>query len=120
MITSSEPGGNGVEISLVDAVAAMRDELLEAAAKGTGRDLVFAVGEVVLEFTVELRQDLTARAGFKAWVVTADGEHSAGRGTTQRVSVTLNPRLAAGGDVEIAGDPGRAEGPGDVSGRLGR
>ncbi len=109
-----------MEIPLVNAVAAVRDELLEAAAMGAGQDLVFAVGEVVLEFAVELRQDLTARAGFRAWVVAADGELSKGRVATHRVSVTLNPRSASGDEVEIAGDSGRARGPGDVSKYLGR
>jgi hypothetical protein len=109
-----------VEIALVDAVAVVRDELLAAAARGTGAQVEFAVGEVVLEFEVELRKDTTTKAGFSAWVVSGDWERSGGRGSTQRVSVTLHPRSKGGGDVLIAGDEGRADGPGDVGGHIGR
>jgi hypothetical protein len=107
-------------IELADAVAAVRDELLEAAARGAGSDVRFGVGEVVLEFTVELREDSTAKAGIKAWVVTAGVEGSSGRADTHRVSVTLHPRSKSGGEVVIAGDVGRPHGPGDVSEHLGR
>jgi Trypsin-co-occurring domain 2 len=109
-----------VEIALVDAVAAVRDELVEAVARRPRGGVVFEVGEVVLEFEVELRQDTSVRAGFKAWVVSADAERTVGRGSTHRVSVTLAPHSAGRGPVLVAGDEGRGEGPGDVSGRVGR
>jgi hypothetical protein len=109
------------EIALVDAVAAVRDELMEAAARGAGSQVVFAVGEVTLEFTVELREDVTAKAGFKAWVISAEAGGGSGRSSGHRVSVTLHPRPRDGqGEVLIAGNGARAEGPGDVSGHLGR
>ena len=109
-----------MEIALVDAVTAVRDELLEAVARRPERGVTFAVGEVVLEFEVELRQDTTARAGFKAWVVSGGAERSTGRGSTHRVSVTLTPHMAGRGPVLIAGDERRGEGPGDVSRHIGR
>ena len=109
-----------MDVPLVDAVAVVRDELLEAAARGTSDQLVFAVGDVVLEFSVELRADATAKAGFKAWVVSAEAGMSSARGDTQKVSVTLTPRSPGGGELLIAGNPGRPAGPGDVSGHIGR
>ena len=109
-----------MEIALVDAVAAVRDELLLAAARGVESDMHFAVGEVVLEFAVELREDRTVKAGIKAWVVSAGVDGSSGRGETHRVSVTLHPRAKDGGEVVISGNDSRAQGPGDVSGHLGR
>lgn len=117
------PGGegtDGVEIALADAVAAVRNELLEAAARGAGEGMVFAVGDILLEFSVELREDRTAKAGFKAWVLSAEGSRSEARGDTHRVSITLSARGADGSEVLIVGDPGRQDGPGDVSGYLGR
>jgi hypothetical protein len=67
-----------VEIELVDAVAAMRDELLTAAAQGAGQEIAFVVGPIEMEFAVELRADAKAKAGFKAWVVSAGVEGGAG------------------------------------------
>jgi hypothetical protein len=43
-------------------------------ARGAGQEIAFKVGPVELEFAVELRTDAKAKAGFKAWVVSADAE----------------------------------------------
>ncbi|MER7877737.1 trypco2 family protein [Streptomyces solisilvae] len=107
-----------MEIELADAVAAVRDELLEAAARGVGQDLAFKVGPVQLEFTVELRADAKAKAGFKAWVINTDAEAGVTRGRTHRVTVTLTPQRPDGSDLLVHGDPSRQQGPGDVSGRI--
>jgi hypothetical protein len=109
-----------VEIELADAVAAMRAELLEAAARGAGEDVAFAVGPIVLEFAVELRADAKAKAGFKAWVVSGDAEVGVARGRTHRVSVSLTPKAVGGGDLLIAGRADRQAGPGPVEGHIGR
>ncbi|MFD0567169.1 trypco2 family protein [Kitasatospora saccharophila] len=103
------------EIELADAVATVRDELLAAAARGTGQHLQFKVGPVELEFTVELRLEAKAKTGFKAWVVTAGAEGGVARGQTHKVKVTLTPQNADGTDVLVHGDPARADGPGDLS-----
>jgi hypothetical protein len=109
-----------VDIELADAVAGLRDELLTAAARGAGQDLVFAVGAIELELAVELRADAKARAGFKAWVVSGDAEAGASRSRTHRVTLSLTPRRVDGGDLLVAGDNGRPVGPGDVSDHIGR
>ena len=102
-------------------MASVRDELMEAAKRGVGQDIAFAVGPIELEFTVEMRQDAKAKAGFKAWVVSGDVEAGVGRNRMHRVKVTLTPQLpGGGGDVLITGDPDRPAGPGDVSGHIGR
>lgn len=108
-----------MEIELADAVAALRDELLTAAARGAGQEIAFVVGPIEMEFAVELRADEKAKAGFKAWVVSADVEAGAGR-----VTVALTPKRADGGDLLISAAPAAASGagfdPGDVSGWVGR
>jgi hypothetical protein len=110
-----------VEIELADAVAAVRDELLDAAARGAGQGLAFAVGPVELEFAVELRADAKAKAGFKAWVLaSAEVEAGAGRTGTHRVRVTLTPRRADGGDLLISGESGRSLAPPQAGGHVGR
>lgn len=109
-----------MEIELGDAVAAVREELLHAAARGIGQSVQFLVGPIELEFTVELRQDAKAKAGFKAWVISGDAEGGLSRGRTHRVSMTLTPVRPGGGDWLVAGDSVRPEGPGDVSDTIGR
>jgi hypothetical protein len=109
-----------VDIELADAVAAMREELLVAAQRGIGEDVTFTVGPIEMEFTVELRADAKAKAGFKAWVLDAEVETGVVRGRTHRVMLTLTPQVPDGGDLLIAGKPEGATGPGDVSGHVGR
>ncbi|MFJ2775261.1 MULTISPECIES: trypco2 family protein [unclassified Kitasatospora] len=103
---------------MADAVAAVRDELLEAAARGIGQDIAFAVGPVEMEFEVELRADAKARGGFRVWAVTAEAEAGVSRGRTHRVSFTLTPRTADDQDVIIRGSAQRPKGPGPVGGRI--
>lgn len=109
-----------MEIKLGDAVAEIRDELLESAARGAGKELAFVVGPVEMEFTVELKADAKAKAGFKAWVVSADVEAGLSRGRTHKVKVTLNPRNANGDDLLISGGQESLLGRGDVSAHQGR
>lgn len=88
------PGGTTMndDIELADAVEAVRDGLTEAAARGTGRDLGFDVGEISMEFTVEIRKDAKGKGGVKAWVVSADAEASRGSTRTHKVAFTLTPK----------------------------
>ena len=110
-----------VEIELADAVAAVRDELVEAAARGVvGQEIGFAVGPIEMEFAVELRADAKAKFGFKAWVLSGDVEGGVEHGRTHRVAFTLTPKRPGGGDLLISGRPEQASGPGDVSEHLGR
>jgi LmbE family N-acetylglucosaminyl deacetylase len=116
----SKAEGAHVEIELGDAVAAVRQELLEAAARGLGHDVGFVVGPVEMEFVVELKADVKAKAGFKAWVVTADAETAISRGRTHKVRVTLTPKRADGGDLLVSDQGGSLTSRGDLSARQGR
>ncbi len=100
------------EIGLADAVAAIREELQAATVNGAGEELQFTVGPVELEFTVVLRTDATVKSGFRAWVVSADAEVGLGRERTQRIALTLTPRLADGRDVSVHGAWERPTAPG--------
>ncbi|WP_406354852.1 hypothetical protein OHB56_20260 [Streptomyces sp. NBC_01635] len=108
-----------MDIPLVKAVAAVRDELIAAAALGGDHpDVVFAVGPVEMEFEVEVRADAKAKAGFRLWAVGAETAAGISRGRTHRVSFTLTPRSTHGGDLLVSGDSDRPAGPGDTSGRI--
>jgi hypothetical protein len=99
----------GVELS--EAVEAVRDGLITAASRGAGQDLRFELGEIQMEFTVELRRDVRGKGGVKAWVVDASAEAGRASGRTQKVAFTLKPVNPATGDGwRIANDD-----EGDVS-----
>ena len=90
------------EIELSAAVRAVREQLAQAALDGTGSAVRFEVGPIQMEFAVEIRREAGVKGGVKAWVLSAEAEASASRGTTHRVSFTLTPKDAAtGGDLEI-------------------
>ena len=109
-----------MKIELANAVAAVRDELLDAAARGTGQDITFAVGPIEMEFAVELRADAKVRAGFRAWVLSADAEAGGAWARSHRVKVTLTPKRADGADLLISEATRGSFGPGDLSEHIGR
>ncbi|MBH0775050.1 trypco2 family protein [Nocardia bovistercoris] len=114
-----------MDIELSDAVAALRDELLAAAAKGAGAGVEFVVGPIELSFEVELRADAKVKGKFTAWVVTGEAEAGGSRARRQKVSLTLNPQMPGGGDVRVGshrttnGDAGETD-SGAVPGHIGR
>ncbi|TQF05821.1 hypothetical protein E6W39_30810 [Kitasatospora acidiphila] len=79
-----------VELSTV--VQGLRDELRAAAQDGADDPIALEVGEIHLEFTVEIQVDVTAKAGFKAWVLTGEASATRERRQTHTVSLTLKPR----------------------------
>ncbi|MEU2871867.1 trypco2 family protein [Streptomyces olivoreticuli] len=92
-------------IELADAVQAVRDGLTTAAARGAGQDVVFDVGPIAMEFSVEIRRDLQGSGGVKAWVVSLDTEASRGSTRTHRVSFTLTPKDArTGGSLRVGNE----------------
>ncbi|HEX4814266.1 MAG TPA: trypco2 family protein [Nonomuraea sp.] len=92
--------GMGMDIELTEAIAVLRNELLQAAAAGSAEDLKFGVRQIDLEFEVELRASAEAKAGFKAWLVSTEAKGAVERGRTHRVAISIVPSLN-GGDVEI-------------------
>lgn len=76
-------------IELADAVQAVRDELITAAGRSSGQDVVFEVGDIELEFSVELRKEAKGGLKVKAWVVEAGADVGGGTTRTHRVAVTL-------------------------------
>ncbi|WLW55372.1 trypco2 family protein [Streptomyces sp. YU58] len=85
-------------IELADAVQAVRDELVTAAARSSGQDVAFEVGDIQLEFSVELRKEVKGGVKVKAWVVEAGAEGGGGSTRTHRVAVTLKALDARTGE----------------------
>ncbi|MFB6532195.1 trypco2 family protein [Streptomyces sp. NPDC056399] len=116
------------DIELADAIESVRDQLVEAAVRATGKPVAFEVGDIEMEFTIELRKEVKGGAKVKAWVVEAGADASRTRGDTHRVSFTLKPRNATTNGPWLVGDDeagdtsafadasGRGSGPGSAGG----
>lgn len=110
-----------MEIELSAAVAALRDELLNAATKASTSDMEFVVGPIELEFAVELKQDVKAKAGFKAWVVSGDVQAGIARSHTHRIKLALTPRKPGGGEFLVTSSEARpAPEVDELAGHIGR
>lgn len=92
------------ELELHQAVGLIRNELVRAAAEGAGHELRFEVGPIGMEFAVELRKDVGAKGGFKAWVVSADVNAGLSRATTHKINLTLTPVYGDGRAVQVSED----------------
>ncbi|MFI8437196.1 trypco2 family protein [Streptomyces sp. NPDC079020] len=97
MASDSKHDFDGIE--LADAVESIRNQLVEAATRATGLPLAFAVGDIQMEFTLELRKEAKAGGRVKAWVVEAGADASRATGRTHKVSLTLTPRNAVTGEA---------------------
>ncbi|BBA99333.1 hypothetical protein RVR_5903 [Actinacidiphila reveromycinica] len=95
-------------MELADAVEAVRAGLMAGAVRGAGADVRFEVGEIHMEFTVQLQRTSSGRGGVKAWIVEAGAEGSRSSGTTHTVSLTLHPKSATGGHLLIGAPDGGA------------
>jgi hypothetical protein len=105
MDSQKTPNDPVTGVELAEAVQAVRDGLIAAAGLAEGRPLRFDLGDIEMEFTVEVRRDARARGGVRAWVVDAGAESGASRGRTHRVTFTLKPtRADGGGDWRISDD----------------
>ncbi|MEU6165204.1 trypco2 family protein [Streptomyces tanashiensis] len=92
------------EIELADAIQSVRDQLVTAATRATGQAVAFEVGDIEMEFTIELRKEVKAGGKVKAWVVEAGADATRTRGETHRVSFTLKPRNSATGGSWLVGN----------------
>jgi hypothetical protein len=90
-------------IELADAIEAIRGQLVAAAERGAGSGLAFEVGDIQLEFGVQLTHDRTAEGGVKAWVLTGGYKSEQTRAETQRVCVTLKPKHRGRQDANVVG-----------------
>ena len=63
----------------------------------TDEQLRFDVGDVELEFTVDVRHDRQARGGVRVWVAELGAGGGTSRGSANRLKVTLHPKDTATG-----------------------
>lgn len=92
------------ELELAAAIATVRDELLKAAKAAVNEGIRFEVGDVTMEFSVEMRKDIRAKFGFTAWVITAGAEGGMARSDVHKVALSLRPHQVNGEPVEVSDD----------------
>jgi hypothetical protein len=82
-------------IELSDVIADLRAELDAARRAGAGEDLRFELGPVELEVSVAVQKDAGGGAKVKFWVVELGADGKVSSTATQRIKLTLHPRLTA-------------------------
>ncbi|MGW7417731.1 trypco2 family protein [Streptomyces sp. NPDC054863] len=96
-------------IELADAVESVRNQLMTAAARSAGKEITFTVGDIQMEFTVELRKEIKGGAKVKAWVVEAGADAARSTGRTHKVALTLKPKVTRTGASLDVGNPAEAD-----------
>src|SRR2546422_409778 len=86
-------------IGLREAVTALRGELGESILAAAGEELPLEVGEITLDFQIELERKATGSGGIRFWVVAVGGEASKTSAITHSVKVPLRPVSESGEPV---------------------
>ena len=92
-------------IELAEVIGELRRELQEAMHAGEGEELRFELGPVELEATVAVEKGGGTGAKVRFWVIELGGDAKASQTSTQRIKLSMQPRLTATGEKAlIAGD----------------
>jgi hypothetical protein len=100
-------------LGLADAIALLRDELLEARAAGAGSDIQLPVESMTVELKVTATRSVDGKAGFKVPIVELELGGGAGResGSEQTVTVVFGgPVDRDGRPVKVAQESDRRKG----------
>lgn len=94
-------------IELARVITDLRSELGRAVAAGEGEPLRFELGPIELEVTFVVGHSEDGNGKVSFWIVEAGTDRTNSSATTQRIKLTLAPRLAGTGKpaVLIAGTP---------------
>jgi hypothetical protein len=82
-------------IPLASAIQALRQELIAAVDEGQDQQVRFALGDIELEFQVEIAREGRAKAGIAFWVLSLGAEGSRSTGRTHTVRLSLTPVAAS-------------------------
>jgi hypothetical protein len=92
-------------IELGEVIGELRRELQQAMDAGESEPLRFELGPVELEATVAVEKGGGGGAKVRFWVIELGGDAKATQSSTQRIKLSLQPRLAASGESPlIAGE----------------
>jgi hypothetical protein len=97
-------------IELASVIRDLRDELERAIAAGEGEQLRFELGPIELEATVAVDRSDGASGKVRFWVAEAGADRKKDSAATQRIKLTLAPKLAgARRPPHVAGTPEPSE-----------
>lgn len=91
-------------IGLEEAIAALRQELIASVVASQGEHLRFEVGEITMEFHVEVERSAEAKGGIKFWVVELGGGGGQKDKSTHKVIIPLKPVRRDGKPVFTGSD----------------
>jgi hypothetical protein len=80
-------------IELSDMIRELRQQLTDSLADGAGETVRFELGPVEIEATVAVSREAGANAKVRLWVVDAGADGKYAHAQTQRITVTLTPKL---------------------------
>ncbi|QXE32987.1 hypothetical protein KQY30_00420 [Streptomyces sp. GMY02] len=81
-------------VELAKMVRQLRAELTEAMREGENADLRFELGPVEMELTIAVEKEAGPGAKVRFWVVELGADARVAHHTTQRITLTLDPRRA--------------------------
>jgi hypothetical protein len=87
--------------SLTDFIEGIREELQQAQRQSTGREPLFRIGPVELEFEIYATREKQGNAGLKFWVAQVGGDAKVAHSRTQRVKLTLSPMSSSGDPFDV-------------------
>ncbi|MEU0936903.1 MULTISPECIES: trypco2 family protein [unclassified Embleya] len=101
-------------LDLADAIELLRVQVAEAQRRSAGADVRFRLGEITVEFGMELTRTKGAGGGLRFGVASLEGRGERAAKATHHVTVRLDPRRADGSPVdtgagESAGYPDSAD-----------
>ena len=88
-----------VHIGLRDAITALRVELSDSIRAAAEEQLRFQVGEITLEFQLEVERVAEGSGGIRFWVVEMGAKASKASSLTHTVTVSLNAVTKSGKPV---------------------
>lgn len=91
-------------IGLQEAIAALRAELIESVIASQGERLRFAVGEITMEFQIEVERSVDAKGGIKFWVVELGSGGAVRDKDVHKVVIPLKPVRADGKPILTGSD----------------
>ena len=92
-------GASVIELSTV--IRDLRADLAAAVAAADGAALQFELEMIELEVSVAVERSATAGAKVRFWVVEASGDGKLGSTGTQRIKLSLTPKLNPGGQTPL-------------------
>lgn len=78
-------------IGLQEAIAALRAELIESVVASHGERLRFEVGEITMEFQIEVERSIEAKGGLKFYVVEFGASGTEKDKNVHKVVIPLKP-----------------------------